>query len=191
MVWGTSFGGGHALRTAARDPRIAAVVAQCLFTDGLASSLAIPPRTSIKVLGRALRDRARAARGRDPITVPTYGPPGSTALMTSPDSAAGIEALLPEGAELRTDVAARFALEIIRYFPGRDARRLTCPAHFAVCEDDSVAPTKATLRHVARAPRGEIAMQPGGHFDIYVGEDFEHNIAQQLDFLARHVPAHG
>ena len=31
-------------------------------------------------------------------------------------------------------------------------------------------------------------MQPGGHFDIYVGEDFEHNVAQQLDFLAPHVP---
>ncbi len=41
-MWGTSFGGGHVIVTAAEDRRIAAVIAQCPFTDGLASSLAIP-----------------------------------------------------------------------------------------------------------------------------------------------------
>lgn len=188
VLWGTSFGGGHVLRTAAHDRRIAAVISQCPFTDGLASSLAIPPRTSVKVLARAVRDRIRSWQGRTPLMVPTYGPPGSTALMTSPDTVAGIEALIPPGFDLRSDVAARFALDIIRYYPGRDARNITCPAHFAVCQDDSVAPTKATLRHVAKAPRGEVKLQQGGHFDIYVGEDFEHNIAQQLAFLDRHVP---
>jgi len=188
VLWGTSFGGGHVLRTAAQDRRIAAVISQCPFTDGLTSSLAIPPRTSIKVLGRAVRDRIRALRGRTPLMVPSYGPPGSAALMTSPDTVAGIEALIPPGFDLRSDVAARFALDIIRYYPGRDARNITCPAHFAVCQDDSVAPTKATLRHVAKARRGEVRLQQGGHFDIYVGEDFESNISQQLAFLDHHVP---
>lgn len=189
VLWGTSFGGGHVLRTAAQDPRIAAVISQCPFTDGLASSLAIPPGTSLKVVSRALRDRIGSFRGRPPLMVPTYGPPGSTALMTSPDTVAGIEALIPPEFDLRSDVAARFALDIVRYYPGRDARKITCPAHFAVCQDDSVAPTKATLRHVRKAPRGEIRMQPGGHFDIYVGEDFEQNVNQQLAFLDHHVPA--
>lgn len=188
VIWGTSFGGGHVIRTAARDQRLAAVIAQCPFTDGLASSLAIPPMTSAKVTVRALRDRLGTRRGRAPIMVPTYGPPGSTALMTSADSAAGVQAITPQGHGIRSDVAARFALDIIRYFPGRDARRISCPAHFAVCEVDTVAPSRATLRHVAKAPRGEIHLQHGGHFDIYIGEDFESNIAQQLAFLTRHVP---
>ena len=191
VLWGTSFGGGHVLRTAARDPRIAAVVSQCPFTDGLASTLAIAPTTSAKVTALALRDVVGARRGRAPLMVATYGPPGATALMTSPDSAPGVQALIPAGLEVRSDVAARFALDILRYFPGRDARRIAAPVHFAVCEDDAVAPTKATLRHAAKAPRGEIRMQSGGHFDIYVGEDFERNVAEQLTFLARHVPAHG
>jgi len=188
VLWGTSFSGGHVLRTAAQDRRIAAVISQCPFTDGLASTLAIPLSTSVKVLARAVRDRIRSLQGRTPLMVPTYGPPGSTALMTSPDTVAGIEALIPPGFNLRSDVAARFALDIIRYYPGRDARDITCPAHFAVCEDDSVAPTKATLRHVSKAPRGEIKLQQGGHFDIYVGADFEHNISQHLAFLHHHVP---
>ncbi len=188
VLWGTSFGGGHVLRTAARDHRVAAVVSQCPFTDGLASTLAVPPWTSVKVTARALRDVVAALLGRAPVMVPSYGPPGSTALMTAPDAAAGVEALLPADLEIRSDVAARFALDIIRYFPGRDARHVTCPVHVAVCENDTVAPTRATLRHAAKAPRGEIVMQSGGHFDIYVGEDFERNVAQQLAFLAQHVP---
>lgn len=188
VLWGTSFGGGHVLHTAASDARIAAVISQCPFTDGIASSLAIPPITSARVTACAIRDRIGALRGKEPLMIPSYGPPGSTALMTSPDSAAGVEALLPAGAEIRSDVAARFALDIIRYFPGREARKITCPVHFAVCENDSVAPTKATLRHAAKAPSGEIKLQPGGHFDIYVGADFERNLNQQLAFLAHHVP---
>ncbi|WP_375003126.1 alpha/beta hydrolase [Gordonia sp. PS3] len=189
VIWGTSFGGGHVIHTAARDHRIAAVIAQCPFTDGLAASMAIPPVTSAKVTALAVRDLIGARLGRAPIMVPSYGPPGSTALMTAPDSAPGVEALMPPGADIRSDVAARFALDIIRYFPGHDAGRVSCPIHFAVCENDTVAPTRATLRHAAKAPKGEIRIQRGGHFDIYVGDDFETNVAQQLAFLAEHVPA--
>ena len=29
---------------------------------------------------------------------------------------------------------------------------------------------------------------PDGHFDIYTGDAFERVLADQLDFLARHVP---
>ncbi len=36
-LWGSSFGGGHVLRVASEDTRIAAIVAQCPFTDGPAS----------------------------------------------------------------------------------------------------------------------------------------------------------
>src|SRR6201987_682249 len=36
-LWGTSFSGGHVIATAARLPGIAAVVAQCPFTDSIAS----------------------------------------------------------------------------------------------------------------------------------------------------------
>ena len=111
--------------------------------------------------------------------------------MTAPDCVAGIEAILPPDREVRPDIAARFAFDIIGYSPGRDAGDVTCPIHVAVCEHDTVAPARATLRHVERAPRGEIRMQPVGHFDIYVGEAFEHNVAEQLAFLAEHVPVTG
>ncbi|MFF8479367.1 alpha/beta hydrolase [Streptomyces sp. CAI-85] len=188
VVWGTSFGGGHAIVTAAGDPRIAAAISQCPFTDGLASSLAAPPLTSLRLTARAIADLVGSRLGRPPVMVPSYGEPGSTAFMTAPDVVPGIRKLLPPGADIPKDIAARFALHIVRDFPGRQARNVTCPIFFAVCERDSLAPPGPTQKWAAQAPRGEVRLYDAGHFDIYVGEDFERNVADQLAFLTRHVP---
>jgi len=188
VLWGTSFGGGHVIITAAEDTRIAAVIAQCPFTDGLASGTTTPPLSSLKIAVLALRDAIGAKLGRPPVMVASYGPPGSAALMSTPDSVAGIQALIPDGQEVRGDVAARFALGIIGHFPGKHARNVRCPIFFAICEHDSVAPAKTTRKWAAHAPHGEIRLYDAGHFDIYVGDDFERNVTDQLDFLARNVP---
>ncbi len=89
IIWGTSFGGGHVMATAADDPSIAAAVAQCPFTSGLASSLAIPTLTAAKIGVRAVRDVVASLRGKDPVMVPAYAGPGETALMSAPDVVAG------------------------------------------------------------------------------------------------------
>ncbi|WP_370287757.1 alpha/beta hydrolase [Nocardioides sp.] len=189
VAWGTSFSGGHVIVLAAEDRRLAAAISQCPFTHGLASALTIPPLVSAKVTARALRDAVGALLGRPPVMVPACGAPGSTALMTAPDCEPGMSALVPPGLEVRSDVAARFVLQIIRRYPGRRAQDVACPILFAICEPDSVAPAKQTKRYAAQAPRGEVVLYDVGHFDIYVGEAFETNIAHHLDFLARHVPA--
>lgn len=168
VLWGTSFAGGHVIRTAARDPQVAAVISQCPFTDGFASTFALPPKVLAKIAALAVRDIVAGWRGTEPV-LPAYGEPGTTALMTSPDSVAGIEALIPPRDHTPSGITARFGADIVRYFPGRDARKIQCPGHFAVCEYDSLAPPGPTLRHVRKAPKGEVRKQPGGHFDIYVG----------------------
>jgi hypothetical protein len=38
-----------------------------------------------------------------------------------------------------------------------------------------------------RAPNGEVRDYDLGHFDIYVGEPFERALADQVDFLRRHL----
>lgn len=189
VLWGTSFGGGHVLATAADDPQVAAVISQCPFTDGLASGLALNPLSSLRVTARALRDQAGAWLGASPVMVALAGAPGAAALMTAPDVEPGYLGLLPPRAAdtFPNHVAARFGLQIIRYFPGRRAAEIACPVLFCVCDTDSVAPAAATLRHARRAPRGEIRRYPDGHFDIYVGEAFERVVSDQIDFLHRHV----
>lgn len=188
VLWGSSFSGGHVIAVGAKDPRVAAVVSQCPYTDGLASSLAVSPLTSLRVTLRALRDLVGSWFGRAPRTIPLAGEPGTVALMTAPDAVPGYLALVEDGSTFRNEVAARVALSIATGRPGARARRLACPALFVVCERDTVAPAKATLRHVARAPRGEVVRRDTGHFDIYVGEEFETTVRDELAFLARHVP---
>lgn len=188
-LWGTSFGGGHAIRIAAEDGRVAAAIAQCPFTDGLASGLAASPRSLAKVLPRAFADLAAAARGKEPVLVASAGAPHSAALMTAADCEPGYLGITADAPTFRNEVAARFALAITPYFPGRLAKKVTCPLYVAVCEHDSVAPAKATLRHARKAPRGEVVQYPVGHFDVYIGEPFEQVTADYVDFLTRHLAA--
>src|SRR5690349_19990129 len=89
VLWGRSFGGGHAITAAARDGGVAAVVAQCPFTDGLASMLRHDPVGSLRVGARAVRDVLGARRGRPPVTVGLVGDRGSAALLTAPDALPG------------------------------------------------------------------------------------------------------
>jgi len=187
-IWGTSFGGGHVLATAAEDAGVAAVISQCPFTDGLASSLATEPLVSLKLTVLALVDRIGALFGAPPRTVPVAGRPGETALMTAPDAYDGYFNLVPPGGVIHNHAAARFALDIIRYYPGYRTPRIQAPVLFCVCDPDTVAPSKRTLHHASRAPLGEIKRYPYGHFDIYVKEPFEHVVRDQLDFLQRHLP---
>lgn len=188
ILWGTSFSGGHVLELAARDHGVVAVVSQCPFTDGAASMRAADLRSAAKVGTRVLRDLVAARMGWAPVAVAIVGVPGSAALMSAPDVEPGYLALVPEGASFPNEVAARSAVEIMGYSPGRHTAAVRCPVLFCVCEADSVAPAQATLRHCAEAPRGEVRLYDRGHFDIYVGAGFEEAVADQIDFLGRHVP---
>ena len=186
-LWGTSFGGGHVLVAAARDGNVAAVVSQCPFTDGVAATRAAHPRALIGAAGPVVRDLTAKLRGRPPVTVPLVGPPGSVALMTSPDSEPGYRALLPPDASFVNAVAARFLLHVGLHRPGRSVKDITAPVLFCICDTDAVAPPETAARYAATAPRGEVKRYPVGHFDIYVGEPFENAVADQTDFLVRHL----
>lgn len=77
VIWGTSFGGGHVLATAANDNRLAAVISQCPFTDGFSSSMAMNPITTLKLMGLALKDKIdqywrQASHGTSCSTIRTY-----------------------------------------------------------------------------------------------------------------------
>lgn len=186
-LWGTSFGGGHVIATAARVPGIKAAVAQCPFTDGVASARTLSPVIFARIGALAARDLISACLGRPPVLVAAAGRPGEVALMNAPDAYPGYLRLVPEGQSVPNEVAARFALKVVTYRPGRAAAKVGCPILFCVCEADSVAPAVPTLRYAAKAPRGEVRMYPEGHFEIYVGDAFERVVQDQLAFLDRHL----
>lgn len=188
-VWGSSFGGGHVIEVAKRDPEVAAVISQCPFTDGFASARTLGPVSFAKVSVLAVRDVLRSLTRRAPIRIALAGRHGQAALMTGPDAYDGYFALVPDGMNHPSQVPARIALRILLYYPGRSAALLDCPALFCVSMKDSVAPAQTTIWHVRKARLGQIKRYDVGHFDLYVGDAFERVVADQIRFLQAVVPA--
>ncbi len=184
-LFGSSFSGGHVISVGAADARIAAIVAQCPFTDGMASLPKLGARNIALATAAGVRDRARALAGRSPHYIPAVGPPGTLAVMSTPDAQPGFAGITPPGSTWENRVTARVALTIGLDRPGRTAARLTAPILFCVCEHDTITPAAQTLKYAGMAPHAEIRRYPVGHFDIYVGEMFERAVADQAEFLTR------
>lgn len=191
VLWGTSFAGGHALHLAAEDHDVAAVIAQVPHISGPASVLSQPRGLVARLIGAGLRDQARAALRREPYRVAAAGYPGELAMMTSPDAApmairlAGdlYEQLLPEN-----DVAARVALRVPFYSPGRLTPRIAAPTLVQIAERDSVTPCEVARKAAERLPRGEVRLYDCQHFEPYLDPYFDTVVGDQLAFLLRHVP---
>ena len=186
-LWGTSFSGGHVVSVAAGDARIAAVVAQVPFADGLRNLPRLGIRHALRLTREALRDQVRAVRGRPPHMIASVGPPGALAVMTTPDADPGFHALDPPGSTWRNEAAARICVKVTSYRPVRRAADVRCPILFAIGEHDAITPPEFAEEAARRAPRSEVRRYPGGHFDVYVGELFERVVADQVEFLARHL----
>jgi uncharacterized protein len=192
VAWGSSYAGGHVVPVAVADGRVAAVIAQIPAMDGLASLMGVVRHAAPGQLARltlaVLRDQAAALRGRPPVMVALVGPPGSVALMTTPDAEHGYRTIA--GPSWRNEVAARIALRGAAYRPGLQADQLPCPILVQIADRDTVAPVKAAQDAAWRATgRAEVRTYPIAHFDIYRGTPFERAVADQLHFLRRHVSA--
>lgn len=189
VAWGTSFSGGHALVAGARDGQVAAIVCQCPMLDGLAASRAVVGYAGVgqllRLLGHGLLDLACAVGGGAHY-VPSVGPPGSVAMMTSADAEPGFRAMAPPDFDYR--VAARVGLTLWSYRPLLYARRVRCPVLLLLCEHDSVAPVVAA-EAAARTlgSQATVRRYPVGHFDVYRGDAFERSVGDQIAFLRQHV----
>jgi len=192
-IWGFSLSGGHVVRVAARNPGLAAAIAQSPLADGQAAAPNAvrhqKPLALLRFTVRAVRDALGGLVGRDPLLVPLAGEPGTVTSLTTPDALDGDRALNPDNRypEWQQEVAARSALRVGFYRPGRYASRVRCPLLMLVCEQDGVAPAGAAVRAGKRAPCGEIVRIPGGHYEPFLG-GHEQAAEAELSFLRRHLP---
>jgi uncharacterized protein len=184
-LWGSSFSGGHVLTTAARDHRLAAVVSQVPFIDGLKNLGFYGLRQTLMLTREGLRDALGAFRGRPPHMIASVGPPGSVAVMTSPDADPGFRAIDPAASNWHNEASARALLTVSAYRPGRKVGEIRAPVLYCVGDKDAVTPPGPAIDAAHRTPSSELRRYPIGHFDIYIGEWFERAVADQVDFFER------
>ncbi len=179
VTFGSSMGGGNALAVAAQDARVAAAISQVPFLDIVRQA----HRSSPSVAARML---AVAARGRH---VPAVGQPDEPAFINAPGGEEGWRRVVSigEDSRWRNRVSSRWLLG--RPFrPVRHASKLHCPWLVCVGEADRVARPGPAIAAARRAPKGELRTYPGvDHFDVYDGPEHEALLADQLEFLHRHL----
>ncbi|MHC3820979.1 alpha/beta hydrolase [Streptomyces sp. DT9] len=191
-VWGFSLSGGHVLRVAARNPQLAAAIAQTPNADGPAASRNATrfqtPLATLRLTGRILRDAAGGLLGLSPVLVPLAGEPGTVTMLATPDSVDADRALNPGNRypEWQQAIAARSVPGIALNRPGRDAPRIRVPLLVLVCDQDRTALSEPGVEVAARAPRAELVRFPGGHYAPFLDEH-EPAVRAELSFLGRHL----
>ena len=191
-IWGFSASGGHVVRVAARHPALAAAIAQTPNADGPAAvrnaARYQQPIAMLRFTGRGLLDAIGARAGRPPRLVPLAGKPGTVALLTTPDAQDGGRALNPGGwyPDWQQAVAARSALRIGFYRPGRYASRVRCPLLVVVCDQDQSALAGPAVRAARRAPQAELVHLAGGHYAPFL-DGHDQTAAAELSFLRAHL----
>ncbi|WP_233225978.1 hypothetical protein [Amycolatopsis sp. CA-126428] len=88
------------------------------------------------------------------------------------------------GGDSANAIAARLALRLPLYRPGKDLRKIAAATLLCVCDDDRAAPARTTARLAAGQDHVQVDHYEGDHFDIYVGDLFERAVADQIRFLA-------
>ncbi len=186
-LWGSSFSGGHVVHVAASDDRVAAVVSQAPFTDGLSTIRAGGAPAALRLTAAAIRDGLGALGGHAPFYIPAVGPPGSTAVMATPEAQPGFRAIDPPGSRWENRVAARVGLFVGAYRPYSKLSKLRCPVLVVVAEQDTTTPAAPAVRAAQRSPNTELIRYPIGHFAIYVEPQFDRTVADQTEFLVRNL----
>jgi uncharacterized protein len=199
-IWGFSASGGYVFDIAARNPQLAAAIAQTPHADGPAglrnAASYQKAFAMLRFTGRGVLDALGGLVGLQPLLVPLVGPPGTVAMLSTPDAVNdGIRALSPDNRypHWQQRVATRSALRLGFYAPGRRASRIQCPLLVLVCDQDRTAMPEPAATAANRAPRGELVRMPGGHYEPFLG-GHEMAVEAELSFLRRHLldaPADG
>ncbi|MBN1382800.1 MAG: alpha/beta fold hydrolase [Deltaproteobacteria bacterium] len=189
-LWGTSLSGGHVIVTAARDHKIACVVAQCPGVDGRASAelvfKTLPLGYNLHMLMHGQRDLVRSWLGLSSHKIPIVGKPGSIALMMASNAYEAFDQLTRD--DFVNEACARIIIRGDKYRPIKCAHDVQCPVLLQICEKDQLVPAES-IEDTGKilGQRAQIRRYTIGHFDIYFGKNFEMSVYDQIEFFKQHL----
>lgn len=183
-LWGTSLGGGHVVSVAARDPRIAAVVAQIPF-NGFPKFKVRSSEMTRKLFMAMFKDMFRGWLGRSPYYIKSVGNIGELAVMATAEAQKTIDEM--DSKHWRNEVAPRIFLEMMKYKPSDTASEIKMPLLVCIAEHDRETVGELAMEIVEAAPYGEQKSYPVGHFDFYRPDIREQVSTDQVNFLSKHL----
>lgn len=185
VLWGTSFGGGHAVELAAEHPSLLGLIAQVPMLDGRDALFATPLAQMPKLFSNAFKDLI-------PFTAPTYipvvAPEGEFATMNRDNAYSVLMLGMQQAGVANTDrydnrVTAGSILNIGLYRPFKKLKNIRVQTLLIGGTRDSVAPFTAHKIDRWQNPYLQYKTLDADHFEPYFEPCLSQNLAYQLDFL--------
>ena len=130
----------------------------------------------------------RERKGREPFYMRVGGPSGAFAIIGDDDAWAAWRRTVGERSLWRNEIPARFSLQLLTHRPVFNAARVQCPLLIQIAEFETVIHNEPAIRVAEQAPHGELLRYPNLRaFDGYTGHGFELVVADQVEFLERHL----
>jgi len=186
-LWSTSFGAGHALITAAKNPDVAALVMMVPIVDIPRSLNGKALRYQISAILHGLWDVALRTTRLGRHYVPVVSEPDSFAAMNQPGCRAGYYSLLPPNHTWQNRCTASVLVETALDRPIQYARRVKCPVLVINAHFDQLIPRRSLVRMTRQLRQGRLVDSWTDHFGIYSGSFAQETAAMQLQFLTEHL----
>jgi len=184
IIWGSSFGGGHAVELAAEHPDLLGVIAQVPMLDGRAALGAIPLTRMARLSINAIADLLSPK----PLYIPIVAPLGKYASMDRDNAHESLLRGLAQAGIENTHkydnrVTASSVLTIGLYRPFKRLKDIRVPTLLIGGSHDSVAPFDEDTIRLINNPCIQTKVLDANHFDPYFEPIFSKNLAYQMSFL--------
>lgn len=183
-LWGSSYGGGHVITTAATDHSVKGVIAQVPHCDSSSLRKNTPLAKGLTAVAHALLDKFLSIFGGC-HTVPILGERGKGfAVLDFPGWKQQYLRLASHSSSWRNAMPARSLLKGSLYSPIDHAVDVQCPVLLLSGEFDSGVPHEDVQRMAATLKQCRHISYPIDHFDLYDG--WEYNapaVEEQCRFL--------
>jgi pimeloyl-ACP methyl ester carboxylesterase len=185
VLWGTSFGGGHAVELAAEHPSLLGLIAQVPMLDGRDALLATPLAQMPKLFSSAFKDLIPFSA---PTYIPVVAPEGEFATMNRDDAYSVLMRGMQQAGVANTDrydnrVTARSILNIGLYRPFKKLKHIKVQTLLLGGSRDSVAPFTAQKIERWNNPYLQYKTLDADHFEPYFEPCLSVNLGYQLAFL--------
>ena len=179
LLFGSSFSGGHVTYLSAHRNDVRGAVAQCPYTDTMATIKEVGLGYILKRAPFVIADVLSCITGYHPVMLKLSTCEGELAFMEADEKTT--RDFLGD-AEFINKAPARTLLEFLKYSPGKYFGKINTPIFIAACNKDDLAPADKTIELSKNAKKSVYKRYDCSHFEVYCNKYFEEAINDYIEF---------
>lgn len=179
LLFGTSLSGGHVIWLSAHRNDIKGTIAQCPYTNTMATIKKVSLWYILKKVPFVIADLLSCVAGYHPVMLKLSTYKGENAFIETDEET---YKRFIGNVEFINKAPARTLLEFIKYSPGKYFSKITNPIYVAICTNDSLAPAEKTIQLANNCKYSICKKYDCGHFEIYLDPYFEEAINDYINF---------